>query len=195
MCVFNNRVRCNHMHVLDRDRVKQTGQELIDLIVSEEKRRTGNEAMTLLDLMPEQATQCITGVNSNGEPVLSSVDLRVSVANDGTLTREFKDYLYVMKHTEETDAVKTDTIVYCPEAITREDDVLNIDFDAEGQIVRQRACSICLYYKRSDEEDTMCITNVRSQTRSVEYCFGHISRSHARSAKSVLFLSTSTRRG
>jgi len=130
--LHNERSKCNHMVVLEAHEVQKQGTELMKMIIDEDRRMSANPNKTLYDVLPECPVPCVTGVDDKGKAVFSQVDLRDTINKDSSFTQDIQDYLSVMKHREELGAVKDDTIMFCPEAVAKEDNMLNIDFDLEG---------------------------------------------------------------
>ena len=120
------------MAVLEANEVQKQGTELMKMVTDEDRFMSANTNKTLYDVLPECPVPCVTGVDDKGKAVFSQVDLHDTVNEYSSFSRDIQDYLSAMKHTEELGAVKDDTIMFCPEAVAKEDNMLNIDFDLEG---------------------------------------------------------------
>ena len=132
ICKHNGREKCRHRNVNDKSEIKRKTENLLSILIANNKRRFGCDK-ELVDFLPESASQCFNGYSASKQELVSDIVLRETVGADGILQRPLVDYIDVLHHSEEEESVlKCSKIFYNPESIMEGDDIHDINFNSNG---------------------------------------------------------------
>ena len=128
MCEYNGQEKCAHRQVLDADEIQRKTVELKNMLVEDAQRIAGDPSIQLVDLLPEEPVECLDG-HIDGKLKWKQIELRDTIAADGTMGLPLSEYIRHLRHSEErSDVDKQTTVNYHPEAEFRDTQVTNIDF-------------------------------------------------------------------
>ena len=107
MCVRNDRTECPHVPMDDHPKLKRKGLGLVDLLLEDYKRQSGDNNATVHEMLPDDPVDCFVGSNEKVEKVMGEVSLRNQVSEGRSFFHIFHlyDYSRHIFHTKEPKTV------------------------------------------------------------------------------------------
>ena len=106
ICKHNNSPTCTHRKINDDAEIARKLESLEEMLLVNARKNTGNDSLTLVDILPDGPVECVIGYDNDGVPISEKINLRDTIDANGNRSHQSKyDYLRHVVHLEESDEV------------------------------------------------------------------------------------------